>query len=119
MKLLFQTHLHSEEGYTGEKIDCGLEVLQFLRFGGRKVVAIHAQVDTEGIVKLVQQLYKLVFLQDELPDVKENVCLTTTTFLILYVIKLKSYPEIGSRETVTGRHVVGGRCVCVEGVDVC
>lgn len=31
-------YLHSEEGYTGEQIHCGLEVLQSLRTAGREVV---------------------------------------------------------------------------------
>ena len=56
-------HLHAEEGDAGEEVDGGLEVLQLLRRRGWEVVAVHAQVDPQRVVQLVQKLDELLFLE--------------------------------------------------------
>ena len=55
--------LHPEEGDGGEEVHRGLQVLQLLGVAGGEVVAVHGQVDPQGVVQRVQQLDKLVFLQ--------------------------------------------------------
>ena len=52
---------HAKEGDTGEEIHGGLEILQTVRTGARKVVPVHGQVDTERVFELVEQLDELLF----------------------------------------------------------
>ena len=55
--------LHPEEGDGGEEVHRTLEVLQFLGATGGEVVPVHGEVDTQGVMQLVQQLHELLFLQ--------------------------------------------------------
>ena len=66
--------LHPEEGDGGEEVHCGLQVLQLLGVAGREVVAVHGQVDPQGVVQRVQQLDKLVFLQRVICVTMGTIC---------------------------------------------
>lgn len=56
-------HFHSKKGDRREQIDGGLQVLQFLGAGGRKVVSVHGQVDSQRVVQLVEQLNEFLLAE--------------------------------------------------------
>ena len=66
--------LHPEECDGGEEVHCGLQVLQLLGVAGGEVVAVHGQVDPQGVVQRVQQLDKLVFLQRVICVTMGTIC---------------------------------------------
>ena len=57
--------LHPEEGDGGQEVHCGLEVLQLLWVAGGEVVSVHGEVYPQAVVEGVEQLDKLVFLQEK------------------------------------------------------
>lgn len=73
--------LHPEEGDGGEEVHRGLQVLQLLGVAGGEVVAVHGQVDPQGVVQRVQQLDKLVFLQRVICVTVGTICLNDTLLL--------------------------------------